>query len=166
MLTRQIVLIAHNVRSCHNVGSLMRTAEGLGVNRLYLTGYTPYPETPDDSRLAHLRSKMTRQIHKTALGAENTLSWSHEPDLASLARQLKSDNFRIAALEQTPDSINLWEYTPSQKVALLVGNEIEGLDKNALAISDDYLQIPMLGTKESFNVTVAAGIGLYHLRFT
>ncbi len=165
MKARRIVLVAHNVRSCHNIGSLMRTAEGFGVDHLYLTGYSPYPEIPKDKRLPHLRAKLTRQIHKTALGAENSLNWSHEADIKALITLLKSDDYIVAALEQAPDSIDLSNYNPPNKVALLVGNEIDGLDQPVLDSCDTSLQIPMFGSKESFNVTVAAAIGLYHLRF-
>ncbi|MBI5906844.1 TrmH family RNA methyltransferase [Candidatus Saccharibacteria bacterium] len=165
MKARRIVLIAHDVRSCHNIGSLMRTAEGFGVDHLYLSGYSPYPEVPKDKRLPHLRAKLTRQIHKTALGAENTLEWSHEANIKSLITFLKSDGYTIAALEQTPDSIDLGNYDPPNKIALLAGNEIDGLNQPVLDSCDIHLQIPMSGSKESFNVTVAAAIGLYHLRF-
>ncbi|PJE65441.1 TrmH family RNA methyltransferase [Candidatus Saccharibacteria bacterium CG10_big_fil_rev_8_21_14_0_10_47_8] len=165
MKTRRVVLIAHDVRSCHNIGSLMRTAEGFGVKHLYLTGYSPYPEPPKDKRLPHIRAKLTRQIHKTALGAENTLDWSHETDITTVVTQLRSDGYTIAALEQTPDSVNLAVYDPPLKIALLVGNEINGLDQSVLDSCDVRLQIPMFGAKESFNVTVAAAIGLYHIQF-
>ena len=165
MKTRRVVLIAHDVRSCHNIGSLMRTAEGFGVKHLYLTGYSPYPEPPKDKRLPHIRAKLTRQIHKTALGAEKTLDWSHETDITTVVTQLRSDGYTIAALEQTPDSVNLAVYDPPLKIALLVGNEINGLDQSVLDSCDVRLQIPMFGAKESFNVTVAAAIGLYHIQF-
>jgi len=143
----------------------MRTAEGFGVKHLYLTGYSPYPEPPKDKRLPHIRAKLTRQIHKTALGAENTLDWSHETDITTVVTQLRSDGYTIAALEQTPDSVNLAVYDPPLKIALLVGNEINGLDQSVLDSCDVRLQIPMFGAKESFNVTVAAAIGLYHIQF-
>lgn len=164
MKSRRIVLIAHNIRSCHNIGSLMRSADGLGVQHLYLTGYSPYPEAPKDIRLPHLRAKISKQIHKTALGAENTLSWSHEADIAAVITRLRHDGFSIVALEQTPDSVDLNKYEPPDKIALAVGNEINGLDQAVLNTSDARLQIPMYGAKESFNVTVAAAIGLYHLQ--
>lgn len=144
----------------------MRTADGLGVKHLYLSGYTPYPEIPKDPRLPHLRAKLSQQIHKTALGAENTLPWSHETDMLMLITRLKSERYTIVALEQTVDSLDLSKYDPPGKIALLVGNEIDGLDQSVLDRCDISLQIPMLGAKESFNVTVAAAIGLYHLRFT
>lgn len=167
MIMRDIVLIAHNLRSTHNIGSLMRTAEGLGVNHFYISGYSPYPEIPGrDIRLPHLRAKISRQIHKTALGAENSLNWSYETNLDGLIKQLKLNGYTIIALEQTADAKNITNYQPPLKVALLVGSEVEGLDATTLASSDLRLHIPMLGAKESFNAAVAAAIGLYHLRFS
>src|SRR5450432_2451686 len=102
MSRRKIVLVVHNVRSTHNVGSLLRTADGMGIDHVYFTGYTPYPAAADDERLPHIREKLTQQIHKTALGAEDSLSWSHRPEISDLLKSLKKDKFLIAALEQAP----------------------------------------------------------------
>jgi len=162
---RNLVLIVHNVRSCHNVGSLLRTAEGLGVQKVYLTGYTPYPLTPNDRRLPHIANKAHAQIHKTALGAENLVSWQHSPDLESVITQLKEGGFTLAAIEQTKNSIALPSYNPPGKLALIVGREVEGIEPEALAMCDQILEIPMHGQKESFNVVQAAAMVLYHCRF-
>lgn len=86
---KKLILIAHNLRSCHNVGSLLRTAEGLGVETVWLTGYTPYPPTKDDPRLPHLAQKIDRQIAKTALGAQKTQPWQHAPDVSDLLTRLR-----------------------------------------------------------------------------
>src|SRR5580765_8790609 len=99
---RDIVLIAHNLRSCHNVGSLLRTAEGLGIAEVYLTGHTPYPTEPSDQRLPHLRAKIDKQISKTALGAEQFMTWSHQDAIDSLIAELKQRGYIIVAIEQTP----------------------------------------------------------------
>lgn len=160
---RQIILIAHNLRSCYNVGALMRTAEGLGVEKIYLTGYTPYPKANDDERLPHLASKIDRQIAKTALGAEKLLAWQHEPDLAKVLREIGASGFMTAALEQARDSIKLADFKPPEKIALIVGREVEGLEPDVLASCDKILEIPMQGQKESFNVTAAAAMALYAL---
>ena len=165
MKHRKVVLIAHDIRSCYNVGSLMRSAEGLGASHLYLTGYTPYPQTKNDTRLPHISAKLTRQIHKTALGAEQTLSWSHHKQISCLIKRLRSEGFQIAALEQSPDSYSIIELKLGEDIALLVGNETKGLDSSLLEQVDICLEIPMQGQKESFNVTVAAAIALYHLGF-
>jgi 23S rRNA (guanosine2251-2'-O)-methyltransferase len=125
----RLVLVIHNVRSALNVGSMLRTAEGLGVYKVYLTGYTPYPEDKNDERLPHLRKRTALQIHKTALGAED-----------------------------------LNEFTPAKNVALIVGNEVNGIEEPVLKQVDVALQIPMSGHKESFNVAVAAGIAMYKLK--
>ncbi len=161
----RIYLVVHNIRSAHNVGSMLRTAEGMGVMHVYLTGYTPYPLHKNDQRLPHLSKKIDRQIHKTSLGAEKTVSWTPQPDILALLEKLKIAGTIVAALEQTAKATPLHELRPLQKVALIVGNEVEGLDKEVLDQVNLHLKIPMYGTKESFNVAVAAAIALYHLRF-
>ena len=99
---RRIILIAHNLRSCHNVGSLLRTAEGLGIENVWLTGYTPYPlGSANDPRLPHLAAKLDRQIHKTALGAESSQPWEHEADIEKVLHGLKADGYQLAAVEQS-----------------------------------------------------------------
>ena len=161
---RKIVLVGHNIRSAHNVGSLLRTADGLGVSRVCLSGYTPYPSSTTDKRLPHLAAKIDRQIHKTALGAETSVTWSHFDDVFTLIDQLRKEGFLIAALEQSADSTDLNQFQPPQSIALVVGSEVEGLDSRVLEASDVRLEIPMLGAKESFNVAVAAAIAIYCLR--
>ncbi len=164
-MNRRIVLIAHNIRSCHNVGSLLRTAEGLGVGTVYLTGYTPYPSHPKDTRLPHTAAKIERQIHKTALGAEKTMQWEHYESVQTLISHLKDDGFQLCALEQTKQSQPLPNYHPPSNVALLVGREVEGIELAILRIVDKVVEIPMIGKKESFNVAQAAAMALYHVRF-
>lgn len=160
---RQIILIAHNLRSAHNVGSLLRTADGLGISEVYLTGYTPHPFYANDTRLPHEALKITRRIHKTALGAEDTVKWQHRPDVSGVIAELKARGYKIGALEQSAQSINLISYTAKNKVALLIGNEVTGLDDENLIQSDVILEIPMAGQKESFNVVQATAMALYHL---
>lgn len=160
-----IIVIAHNLRSTHNVGSLLRTAEGLGIQKVYLTGYSPYPITPNDTRLPHLAQKIHRQINKTALGAEESVKWEHQDDIFSLLNRLKSQAWTIAALEQTPTSISLPEYKTPERIVLIVGREVEGIESDVLAACDVHLEIPMFGSKESFNVVQAAAMALYHFRF-
>ena len=162
---KQIVLIAHNLRSCHNVGSLLRTAEGLGVARVYLTGYTPYPLKVHDTRLPHLAAKINKQIHKTALDAESMVAWEQSDTLEPVLEQLRQDGFTIAAIEQAPTATLLPDYKAPDKIALLVGREVEGVEPEVLALMDAVLEIPMFGKKESFNVVQASAMGLYHCRF-
>ena len=162
---RDLVLIAHNLRSCHNIGSLLRTAEGLGVRKVYLTGYTPYPLMANDSRLPHLAAKIDKQIHKTALDAERQVQWEHIEDIAAVLQSLQSQEYVVAAVEQADSSIALPDFKPPQKVALLVGREVEGVEPEVLDQCDVALEIPMFGKKESFNVVQAAAMALYHCRF-
>ena len=160
-----LVLIAHNLRSSHNVGSLLRTAEGLGVTQVFLTGYTPYPWQAADRRLPNIAAKVNRQIVKTALGAENMVAWQHAEHLEPLLSELRDQGFVIAALEQAPHSLSLPTYRPVDKLAILVGREVEGIEPENVNLCDLILEIPMLGHKESFNVVQAAAMALYHCRF-
>lgn len=162
---KNIILIVHDIRSCHNVGSLLRTAEGLGVSMVYFTGYTPYPVTEQDERLPHISQKLTDQIHKTALGAENQQAWQHHNDITELLKTLRHDGFTIAGLEQDKRAVSLNEYVTPEKIALVLGSEVTGMDPELLTQLDVTLEIPMFGQKESFNVAQAAAMALYQLRF-
>lgn len=161
----QIILIAHNLRSSHNVGSLLRTAEGLGVKKVFFTGYTPYPIAPNDVRLPHIAEKVHKQIQKTALGAENTQIWQQKSDLETVIFDLKKSGFQVAGLEQTSNSVSLPDFKPIDKIALILGREVEGLEPEILKLCDICIEIPMFGKKESFNVVQAAAMALYHCRF-
>ena len=160
-----VILIVHNVRSCYNVGSLLRTSDGLGVGKVYLTGYTPYPVAQGDSRLPHLAAKADRQIHKTALGAEHAISWEHRMDLSQLITELKHASFTITAFEQNAASVPLPAYRSPANVALIVGREVEGIEPEILTLADNIVEIPMRGQKESFNVAAAAAMALYRLTY-
>lgn len=162
---REIVLIAHNLRSTHNVGSLLRTAEGLGVQKVYLTGHTPYPQHTDDARLPHEAAKLHRQIQKVALGAEETQAWEHQADLDIALAELRERGYTLCAVEQTPAAQPLPNFKPPQKVALVIGREVEGIEPEVLEQLTAHLEIPMFGSKESFNVVQAAAMALYHCRF-
>lgn len=159
----QVVLGVHNVRSAHNVGSLLRTADGLGVSKVYLSGYTPYPIANHDERLPHVAKRAAAQIHKTALGAEDTVKWEHAPQIEDLFIQLKAKDFYLVGLEQTPSAVSLKSFKSRPKTALIVGSEVGGLDDSTLKLLDAHLEIPMRGRKESFNVSIAAAIALYKL---
>jgi len=157
----EIVVIAHNIRSTHNVGAIFRTAEGFGINKIILSGYTPYPTLAKDSRLPHISEKLTSQIHKTALGAEDLVPFEYT-ELPPLG-ELKEQGYRIVGLEQADRSINLSDYRSPEKIALLIGEEVHGIEEELLEQCEDILEIPMVGKKESFNVSVATGIALYAL---
>jgi 23S rRNA (guanosine2251-2'-O)-methyltransferase len=158
-----IVIIANNLRSTHNVGSLLRTADGMGVNKVYLTGYTPYPASINDDRLPHLAQKIDKQISKTALGAEKFVDWAQVEDAVSVISDLRLQGFKIVALEQAPGSVSLSKYISPNKIALVLGREVEGVEDEILAICDDIIEIEMKGQKESLNVIQAAAIAMYQL---
>lgn len=163
---RKIIVIADNIRSTHNVGSLLRTADGLGVERVLLCGITPYPKQAEDPRLPHLADKLDRQIEKTALGASRTVQWEYYEQIQDVLENLQIHGYTVVALEQADNSVPLNTYQPKEKVALLIGNEVDGIKPETLALVDTILEIPMFGSKESFNVVQAAAMALYHLRFT
>lgn len=162
---RKIVIIAHDIRSTHNVGALFRTCDGLGIAKIYLTGYSPYPKKADDERLPHLVDKIDKQIHKTALGAETNIDWEQAENPVDIIKNLKLRNYHIIALEQAKDSVAITNFQPPDKIALLLGNEVDGLNPHLLKLASTVLEIPMYGSKESFNVIQAAAMALYHLRF-
>ena len=157
----EIIVIAHNIRSTHNVGSIFRTSEGFGVKKLLLSGYTPYPRIEHDTRLPHISEKLTAQIHKTALDAEKIVPFEYHESLD--LEELKSQGYRIVGLEQNEHSISLRDFISPDKIALLLGEEVNGIEDDLLNQCDDIIEIPMHGKKESFNVSVAAGIALYSL---
>lgn len=160
----KIVLIAHNIRSTYNVGSLFRTAEGLGVNKLVLSGYTPYPKEKEDKRLSHLNLKIDKQINKTALNSQKYISWRHIDNLDEEITGLIKHGYLVLGLEQGPDSMNLTEFIPRPKMVLIVGNEVTGLEQDVIRLCDQLIEIPMLGKKESFNVVQATAMALFYLR--
>ncbi len=162
---RSIIIIAHDIRSTHNIGSLLRTAEGLGVDRVYLTGYTPYPLMSHDTRLPHIALKLDAAIHKTALGAEHMVKWEQSDEVFTVLSRLRTEGYMILALEQTSIAIDITKFSAPDKCVLLLGSEVNGISEELLEQVDQTLVIPMFGTKESFNVVQAAAMALYQLRF-
>lgn len=160
----EIVVIAHNIRSTHNIGSIFRTAEGFGVSKIILSGYSPYPTIENDTRLPHISTKLTNQIHKTALGAEKMVPFEYQEvvDLDTLHLA----GYTIVGLEQHARSSVLPSYNSPNKIALILGEEVNGIEQNLIDKCDDIIEIPMKGKKESFNVSVATGIALYALTST
>lgn len=155
-----ITLIAHNIRSTHNVGAIFRTAEGFGVTKIILSGYTPYPAYEGDTRLPHIADKISKQIHKTALGAEAIVPFEYHDNLLTW---LDANTLPLVALEQAPTSSSVADFRPPDALALLLGEEVEGVEPHLLERCDHIIEIPMQGKKESFNVSVATGIALYAL---
>lgn len=150
-----LVLILDNIRSVHNVGSIFRTAETAGVYKVYCLGTTPIPV----DRFGKKRSDFA----KVALGAEELVPWEYLPDAKKLITKLKNDGFIIVALEQDKKSAIYNKIPKHDKVALIVGNEVGGVDKSLLRKADYIAEIPMKGQKESLNVSVATGIMIYSL---
>jgi 23S rRNA (guanosine2251-2'-O)-methyltransferase len=161
---RSIVVIAHNLRSVHNVGSLLRTADVFAAERVYVTGFTPYPSHPGDQRDAKLQAQQTRRMAKAAAGAHLTMPFERHPDVHGLVGSLHDEGYAVAGLEIDPDAVALGDYRPRDKLALLLGDEVRGVDPVLRESCDVLLQIPMFGQKGSLNVSVAAGIALYTLR--
>ncbi len=164
----KITLLAHDIRSTHNVGAFFRTCDGLGIDRIIFSGYTPYPTLEDDTRLPHFADKLTRQIHKTALGAETTVTFERFETLNDALNNVKDSI--LVALEQSDNSLTpkqvfaeLNKVSGQKEVVLIVGNEIHGVSKEILASVDYIMEIPMHGSKESLNVSVATAIALYEL---
>ena len=157
---RDIVLIIHNVRSAANVGSMFRSADGAGVKEIWLTGYTPCPAGPDRKYL----TRAEKFLAKTALGAENSVVWRKETGFRTVAVRLRASGYRIVGLEQDSRSVSLEKIGGDRSLALIVGNEVRGLDKRILDQCDAIVELPMHGEKNSLNVSVACGIALYVLR--
>ena len=149
------VLILDNIRSVENTGSIFRTAECLGVTKIYLIGTTPAPL----DRFGRKRPDFA----KVALGAEDLVEWEYAKELMPIRKELKSQNFKILALEQSENSKNLHDYKSPEMFALIVGNEVEGVSEEVLQKCDEVLEIEMKGEKESLNVSVATGIALFEL---
>lgn len=148
------MVILHNIRSHYNVGAIFRTCDGVGVSKVFLSGYTP---TPTDRF-----GRAVPEIHKTALGAEVVVPWEVTQDLSSLIQGLQEDGVIVVAVEQSPISIKLPDYQPKAKTAYIFGSETEGVEEAILSLVDEVLELPMMGEKESLNVSVTAGIVLYH----
>jgi tRNA G18 (ribose-2'-O)-methylase SpoU len=148
-MRREIHVICENIRSLYNVGSIFRTADALGVKKIWLCGITGTPEQ--------------KGLSKVSLGAENSVAWEHSKSAWRVAEKLRKEGFQIVALELTKGSIDVNMFKPKQKVALIVGNEVDGVSQALLKRSDVIVHIPMKGIKESLNVSVAFGIAAYEL---
>lgn len=159
----KISLILHDIRSIHNVGSILRSAECFDVEAVYVGGYTPYPQIMGDKRLPHIQLRQTKQIAKTSLGAEKSLSINRYESINTLIDDLKQSSYHIVALEQDPKSTKLTDYKTPSNIALVIGREVEGVSPQILNLCDDIIEIPLFGTKESLNVSVATAIALYQL---
>lgn len=161
----KMTVVLDNIRSTYNVGAILRTCEGFGVEKVILSGYTP--RVHDENLLPHLRAKLDKEIHKTALGAEDMLDIYSSDDIISELKNLKKQGWEIVGLENNINKpmlkLGSKEVTGalSDKVVLILGEEVNGIDYSLYDIIDLFVEIPMKGQKESFNVSVSAGIALY-----
>lgn len=161
---RDIVVVAHNLRSVFNVGSLLRTSDVFAVERVYVTGFTPYPSQPDDVRDPKLQAQLTKRLAKSAAGAEHTMPLTAGSDVYELVGSLRAAGYTVVGVEIDPDAVSIIDYEPAERIAVLFGDEVRGIEEPLLERCDVLLQIPMYGEKGSLNVAVAAGIALHHLR--
>ena len=158
---KTLIVILYNIRSTYNVGAILRTCDGLGIDKLIFTGYTPFV----DKGLPHEQEKLRKQIHKTALGAEDILDWTRIDDINDAIAYCREQGCKVVALEQGKGSWNLAEpRTYDENIALILGEEVHGIPEEILAKCDQLLEIPMCGKKESFNVSVAGSIALWEIR--
>lgn len=149
-IKKEVYLILHNIRSAYNVGSIFRTADAAGVDKIFIGGYTPTPENP--------------KVAKTSLGAEKTVVWEKIFNTWKVIEKLKSEGALVAALEQSKSSKDYLNFKPKFPLAIVVGNEVKGLSKDILKRCDSVWHIPMRGKKESLNVSIAAGIFVYKIK--
>ncbi len=152
---KDLILILPNIRSAVNVGSIFRTADGVGISKIYLTGYSP---TPKDKF-----NRSQKDIAKTALGAENWIDWEYKKSLGHLISKLKKENYFIVAIEQDKKAKDYRDVKIKNKTAFILGPEVGGLEKNTLKKCDAIAEIPMFGKKESLNISVACGIALFRM---
>lgn len=149
------ILILHNIRSVENVGAMFRTADAAGVDKIYITGYTPAPL----DRFGRVR----KDLHKSALGAEEFVPWEQKKNIGSVISQLKKEGFSIIGLEQDNRAVDYKKVKLSKRNAFIVGTEVTGIPKNLLEKCDIIAEIPMKGKKESLNVSVSLGIFLFRV---
>jgi len=156
-----MIIVLDNIRSLFNVGSVFRTADAVGAEKIYICGITPTPE----DRFGRIRP----QLAKVSLGAEKTVEWEYNKSAANVLCDLKKQKYKIFAVEQDKRSVPYYKLklknTDLEKVVLVFGNEVDGISKNILKKADKVLEIPMAGKKESLNVSVSAGIVLFGIKY-
>ncbi len=148
-MRKEFYVICDNIRSLENIGSIFRTADALGVTKLFLCGISGRPPQ--------------QKISKTALGAEKHIPWEYHKQTCRLVEKLKAQKLQIVALEQSKKSILYTEFKPRFPLALVIGNEVKGVSKKVLAQADAAIELPMAGKKESLNVSVAFGVAGYRM---
>ncbi len=154
-MKREIAVLLHNIRSTHNVGSIFRTSDALGITKIYLSGFSP---TPVDKF-----GKPRKDITKVALGGEKNISWEYSKNPEKIIKKLKKSNYQIIGLEQTKNSQDYKKVKIESPALFIVGNEVEGIERKILSLCDVVVEIPMKGKKESLNVSVAFGVALFRM---
>lgn len=149
-MSPRISVVLENIRSAFNVGSVFRSCESAGVDHLYLTGYTATPENP--------------KVLKTALFSHESVSWSHHKDTMAVVESLIEAGNTVIAFETTKDAVSMYDYHFPDKSAIIFGNEVNGISPEILSLAKETVKIPMFGKKESLNIAVAAGIGIYEVK--
>ena len=146
-----LIMVLDNIRSLHNVGSVLRTADAFRIEAVYMCGITATPPSPE--------------IHKTALGAEDSVRWQYYPDTLHAVRELQAQGYTVLAVEQVEGSLKLghFSFTPGKRYALVMGNEVKGVQQTVVDACDQALEIPQYGTKHSMNVSVTAGIVIWEV---
>jgi len=146
-----IIVVLDNIRSLNNVGAVFRTSDAFLIEKIYLCGITATPPN--------------KEIHKTALGATESVAWEYVEDTLTLVNQLQADNIKVATIEQAENATMLHEFTPetNQKYAVVFGNEVKGVQQNVVNNADMCIEIPQLGTKHSLNIAVSCGVVLWYL---
>ena len=146
-----LIIVLDDIRSLHNIGSVFRTSDAFLIEKIYLCGITAVPPN--------------KEIHKTALGATDTVTWEYAKNVLEVVAKLKAENVKIYAIEQTENAIMLDDFQPESetKYALIFGNEVKGVSQDAINTSDGVIEIPQLGSKHSLNISVSAGIVIWDL---
>jgi len=144
-----IIVILENIRSAYNVGSVFRTADAFLIEAIYIVGYSGKPPH--------------KEIRKTALGAEDTVSWKYFKTSAEAIEDLRRENYMLYAVEQVKDSISLQKFSMDQKLAVVFGNEVTGVEQSTILLCDGCIEIPQLGMKHSLNIATAAGVVLWEI---
>ena len=151
----QKILILHNIRSAQNIGAMFRTSEAIGIDKIILSGYSA---TPTDRF-----GRPEKKIIKSALGSEKLVEWQYSENIENTLGEYKEKGYRIAAVEQTSNSVDYKDYAPQENQIIIMGNEVDGVEEGLLMLADDVLELPMKGEKESLNVATCCGIVLYRL---
>ena len=146
-----VIIVLENIRSAYNVGSVFRTADAFLIEAIYIIGYSAKPPH--------------KEIKKTALGAEETVSWNHFETTATAIDELRKDGYKVFSIEQAENSLNLQaiNFKPEEKIAIIFGNEVTGVEQSTILLSDGCIEIPQLGMKHSLNIATAAGVVLWEL---